>query len=80
MICEKNLKPILEVERKIENSMINVPIINIKFNPIFRNILTIAFDDGLVDFISLSEDFYNTSYNDLERLKSNIDKIVILSR
>jgi hypothetical protein len=55
--------------------MLDIPIINIRFNPIYRNILTVAYGDGLVDFISLSEDYYKTSYYDLDKFKENIIKL-----
>ena len=55
--------------------MLDIPIIKIRFNPIFRNILTVAYEDGIVDFISLSEDYFNTSYYDLDKFKEIIIKL-----
>jgi hypothetical protein len=55
--------------------MLDTPIIKIRFNPIYKNILTVAYEDGLVDFISLSEDYYKTSYYDLDKFKENIIKL-----
>ena len=75
-INEKNLKVILDFNRKIEDtSMFEIAVTQIKFNPIFRNILTISYRDGLVDFIDLSEDFYKNSFYDMEKFKENIIRI-----
>jgi len=69
------LKIITEINRKIEDSILDIPITKISFNPIFKNILTVAYEDGIVDFISLSEDYYKTSYYDLDKFKENIIKL-----
>ena len=71
----KNLKIILEIDRKIENSMINIPINKIKFNMIFKNILTVSYDDGIVDLISLSEDFFRMGNDDVEKLRNVMQNI-----
>lgn len=71
----KNLKIILEIDRKIENSMINIPINKIKFNMIFKNILTVSYNDGIVDFISLSEDFFRMGNDDVEKLRNVMQNI-----
>jgi len=63
------------VDRKLENSMINIPINKISFNPIYKNILTIAYEDGIIDVLNLSEDFYINSYNDIEILKTDMMKL-----
>ena len=65
----------MEVDRKLENSMINIPINKISFNPIYKNILTIAYEDGIIDVLNLSEDFYINSYNDIEILKTDMMKL-----
>ena len=69
------MKIITEINRKIEDSILDIPITKISFNPIFKNILTVAYEDGIVDFISLSEDYYKTSYYDLDKFKENIIKL-----
>lgn len=74
-ITNKNLCPILEVDRKIENSMISIPINKIIFNPIYKKYLTISYEDGIVDMITLSEDFYRNSYNDIEKLKYEMNRL-----
>jgi len=63
------------VDRKLENSMINIPINKISFNPIYKNILTITYEDGIIDVLNLSEDFYINSYNDIEILKTDMMKL-----
>jgi len=55
--------------------MINIPINKISFNPIYKNILTIAYEDGIIDVLNLSEDFYINSYNDIEILKTDMMKL-----
>jgi len=74
-IHERSLIPVLEFDRKIENSMIKIPINKIVFNPIFRNIITISYEDGIVDMVNLSEDFHKNSYNDIEKLENDIIKL-----
>jgi len=74
-ISDKSLNTLLEVDRKLENSMISIPISKISFNPIYRNIINISYEDGIVDTISLSEDFYTNSYNYVEKFRSEMMKL-----
>lgn len=67
-ITNKSLKPILEIERKVENSVINYPVIKIRYNTTNKNIIAVVYDDGILDIIHLSDEFSENKYDEVNRL------------
>jgi hypothetical protein len=56
------------MERKIENSSLSYPINKIRYNPNLQNIIAVSYEDGIIAFVKLNEPFYESSFNDVNKL------------
>ena len=76
-IYEKSLKNIFKIERKIENSMLNFPVVNIRFSNFQKNIISISYDDGITEIIKLCNVFSDSKHDEINCLSKIINNLMI---
>jgi hypothetical protein len=67
-IVGKNLKVVHSIDRKIENSSLAYPINKIRYNPGFKSVIAVSYDDGIIDFVKVNESFYDNTFNEVNKL------------
>ena len=72
----RSIKPIYEIERKIENSLISHPVIKIKSNPFLKNIISITYDDGILDVIKISDALYESKYDEINTVNKSLSNLL----
>lgn len=56
-IIKNDLKVIEKYERRIEKSKLKFSIVDISYNLMQRNIISITYEDGIIDILKLSDDY-----------------------
>jgi hypothetical protein len=75
-INNKSLKPIYEIERKVENSLISYPVNKIKSNTFFKNILAVTYEDGILDLFKLSDDLIDNKFDEVDKINKIISNLL----
>ena len=76
-IKDKTFKILHKIERKLENSMLTFPVINIKFNPRVNNIISVSYNDGITELIRLSQAFTEYKFDEINRISKMINSLMI---
>lgn len=75
-IVGKSLKSVHEIERKVENSVLNFPVTKIRYNTGYRNMIAACYDDGIIDIIKLSDDLCDNKYDEINKLNKLINNLI----
>lgn len=66
------MKTVHEIDRQVENSSISHPVNKIKWNNFYKNIIAVIYEDGIMDLYKLSDDLYESKYDEVEKLNKII--------
>ena len=72
----RSLKPIHQIERKVENSLMSYPVNEIKCNSFYKNIIAVTYEDGILDLIKLSDDLYESKYDEINKINKIISDLL----
>ena len=57
--------------------MLAFSVINIKFNPLHNNIISVSYDDGITEIIKLSPAFSEYKFEEISRIGKLINSLII---
>ncbi len=75
-IENKCLRKLFCLERKVDNSSISYAVRKILYNPVYKNLVLVAYDDLMVDLFSLSEDLCESQSDEVFKLNKIINNYI----
>ncbi len=52
------------------------PVTSIKYNKHYKNLLAVAYEDGILDMYKLSEDLYENKHDEIEKLNKIVSSLL----
>jgi hypothetical protein len=74
-MLNKSLKSLYEIERKIEHSSISYQVNKIKYNKFYKNVIAVAYEDGILDLYKFSDDLCKSKFDEIDKINKIINKI-----